>query len=343
MGLADDRAGIGPLRRRTRASPGSGPAAVAAARRRRGFTAVLLALWAGAAVAACPRPRLVAVAPQVFAAVAPPALRAAPQNCGRIANSGVIVGPAGVVVIDPGPNRNQGRALAREIGRLGAGPVRAVVLTHAHAENVLAAVAFARPGVAVLASAAAAALMAERCPRCLAGLREAAGAAAMAGTRIVLPSRAIAAPTDLELAGRRLRLIPFAAAHTPGDLAVLDLASGVLFAGGLVDAGQLPETREASFAGWLAALERLAAEHPRRVVPGHGAPAGPALVGEMAAYLAELRAGALREVEAGSDLPGGLARLAMPDYAGRLGYAERHPLNIQRAWREAEEAFFAGR
>lgn len=315
------------------------------ARRRRAAGALALGLlgWAAAGLAACPTPRLAPVAPQVFAVVAAPALAPAPANCGRVANTGVVVGRDGVVVIDPGPSYAEGRRLGREIARRIGLPVRAVVLSHAHAENVLAtAVLAGRDGI-VIASSGAAALMDERCPACLRRLRQALGAAAMARTRIALPNRRVETAVTEMLAGRSLRLMPFDHGHSRGDLAVLDIDSGVLFAGGLVYAGQVPETREASFAGWRAALDELARGGARRVVPGHGLPGGPELLQEMDDYLGALAAGAAAEVAAGRDLPAALERLALPAHAAHFGYAERHGFNVQRAYAEAEAAYFNGR
>lgn len=313
--------------------------------RRRAACALALGLlaWAGVSEAACPAPRLTPVAPQVFAVVAAPALAPAPANCGRVANSGVVVGRDGVVVIDPGPSHAEGRRLGREIARRIGLPVKAVVLSHAHAENVLATAALVGRNDTIIASDGAATLMAQRCPSCLRRLRRDLGGAAMARTRIALPNRRIAAAVTETLAGRSLRLMPFDHGHTRGDLAVLDIESGVLFAGGLVYAGQVPETREASIAGWRSALDVLAQSGARAVVPGHGLAGGPELLREMTDYLGEIAAGAEAEVAAGRDLPAVLERLALPARARWFGYVERHSLNVQRAYGEAEAIYFNGK
>ena len=72
-----------------------------------------------------------------------------------------------------------------------------------------------------------------------------------------------------------MELLYFGWASTPGDLAVLDRDSGVVFAGELVSAGRIPELRDGKLDGWLQALDRLRHVPARVVVPGHGRPAEP--------------------------------------------------------------------
>lgn len=296
----------------------------------------ILALPAGAS---CPQPVLSALGPGVFVVAGQPdAPRRA--NCGRTANTGVIVGSSGVIVIDPGPNDRQSRALLRAIRALTPLPVAAVINTHAHPENVLGNSLWRGGRVPILASDATAQSMRTRCRECLATLRRRVGARAMRGTHIVLPNRLLAASSELELGGRRVHALRFEHAHTAGDLAVLDSASGVLFAGGLANAQVIPDLREAHLGGWIAALAELRGHDARVVVPGHGAQSGAQALAWTQEYLVMLRDAVQREVAAGTDLPTALERLHLEGYRGAADYARRHLLNVQHAYTELEQIEF---
>lgn len=291
---------------------------------------------------ACSRPVLRYLAPGVHAI---PGSGAEPDrlNCGRSANGLAITGRDGMVLVDPGPSRKEGRALQAVIGGVSALPVAAIVLTHAHPENTLATGAFSGPGVPVLASDLTAGLMAERCPRCLARLRRSVGASGMAGTRIVLPTQTVAQSDTRVIGGRSMRILRFENAHVRGDLAVFDETSGVLFAGGLATGDTVPDLGEGNLAGWRRALAELIDLRPRRVVPGQGNFAAADPLGATLAYLDGLAAFVTRELAAGSDLAAALDRASMPAYAGWSGYPRRHLLNVQRAWQEMEGEFFFGK
>lgn len=296
----------------------------------------------GAAVASDGQ-ALVRVAPGVYAVSAEPGPPDA-GNRGRTNSTGILIGRSGVVVIDPGPNRKAGKRLLRSIRKLTQKPVTTVILTHAHPENVLAAGTVADRSAVVVAQARTYALMRDRCSDCLQRLAGLVGEASMAGTSIRLPDQTVGdGITERRLGGRELRLVAPGWGHTAGDLAVLDVETGTLFAGGLVNHGVMPDMHEARTRGWLEALDVLAALQPRRVVPGEGPPGGSGLIGDSRDYLADLLArvettyrqqGSVFEVLEDGDLP---------RYSGWVRYREVQPLNIQHVYAELEREDFAAR
>jgi len=179
------------------------------------------------------------------------------DNGGDIGNSGFIVGNSGVIVIDTGISYRHGKAMLEAIRRISDKPVELVVNTHAVQEFLFGNAAFAELGAPIISHASSAELMRERCQHCLDNLRKILGQEAMAGTRLVLPQKTIDRSTTLEAAGRKLDLLYFGWSSTPGDLAVLDRESGVLFAGGLVAAQRIPELRDGKLDSWLRALDQL--------------------------------------------------------------------------------------
>jgi glyoxylase-like metal-dependent hydrolase (beta-lactamase superfamily II) len=303
----------------------------------RGFCAVLLLLLPIAARAL----EVVTLAPGVW--MIPGILAEAnAENRGRVVNIGILAGADGVIVIDSGASRAQGEEILAAAQHLAGKPVRLLINTHPHPQNVLGNAAFAAQRIPILASEQTRAMMGERCPRCLASITEAVGAQAMDGTSIVLPDLTVAGSETREAAGRRLRLIVPGHGHTEGDLAVLDVASGVLFAGDLVYRGQVPHMAESRIDGWLAALAALRREPMRALVPGRGAPGAPGDIEVFATYLAGLREGVARAYGAGLSLDEALERAGMPDFSAWEGYATRHARNVQHVYFEFERAELAG-
>lgn len=300
---------------------------------------VITALASATAGAALP----LRLAPGVYTVVAasgPPS----PANGGRTNNTGILIGAQGVVVIDPGPNQRAGQALLRGIRRLTTKPVVAVILTHAHPENVLAAEAVAGTRAPVIASARSYALMRERCSECRHRLAALVGGRAMAGTAIRLPDQTVAAGvTERRYGGRTLRLVHSGWGHTAGDLAVLDVASGTLFTGGLANREVMPDLHEARTRGWIEALGTLEILAPRRVVPGEGAPGGPLLLSATRSYLEALLARVESTYRQQGSVFDVLADGELRDFAHWVRYSEAQPLNIQHVYAELEKEDFAAR
>jgi hypothetical protein len=113
----------------------------------------------------------------------------------------------------------------------------------------------------------------------------------------------------------------------------------VLWVGGLLYDGRVPELAQGSLDGWLAALGRLQALRPRQVLgtvwsqaPEHGEP--PALAATQG-YLTALRKRVLQAMDEGHQ-PHETTWGELPAYRDWPGYSERHGFNLQRAWRELE-------
>lgn len=194
-----------------------------------------------------------------------------PDNGGNILNTGFIVAPAGVIVIDAGPSLRYAQALRAAIRGITDRPVRQLILTHAHPDHFLGSLGFA--DVPVLALPGTAQVIRERGSGMNANLYLKLGEW-MVGTGLHPPDAA-AAEGEVEIAGRRLRLIA-ASGHTEADLMVLDPASGTLFAGDLVFSQRTPTTPDADIDTWLSALERIDGLDVARLVPGHGPMTSPA-------------------------------------------------------------------
>lgn len=224
-----------------------------------------------------------------------------PENGGRIANLGVVLGQDRVAVIDPGGSRAEGEALYAAIRRLTDLPVGPVILTHMHPDHIAGAEVFAEAGAEIIADARLPEALDLRRDTWAESIPAQIGADAWAGTVLIGPTRTIEGPETLDLGGRSLELTPAPRAHTDSDLSVRDSATGALFTGDLVFRGLTPVV-DGSLKGWLDWLGQPHEGAP--VIPGHG-PVAASFAEASAAqqsYLAALRDAVRAALQAGQGL-----------------------------------------
>lgn len=191
-------------------------------------------------------------------------------NGGNIVNTGFIVAPDGVIVVDTGPSLRYGKQMRAAIATVTDKPVVLALNTHHHPDHFLGNQAFAGVPIATLAQIQA-------------GIRTEGNAFAenlfrmsgswMTGTEVVVPDKTIEAG-ELSIAGVKLRILALDG-HTGADLALYDPADSVLFTGDLVFNRRAPTTPHANIPHWqtsLVTLEQFVADNRIKVlVPGHGA------------------------------------------------------------------------
>ncbi|MBY8887830.1 MBL fold metallo-hydrolase [Streptomyces sp. PTM05] len=190
---------------------------------------------------------------------------------------GVVVGTDGVLVVDTGSTVREGGLLSRQVRELTGREVTDVVLTHAHFDHVLGTAGFG-PGVRVHAARGLVALL-ERERGALRADAVKYGVdpdeAAEAAQALPLPGVPVDTAADLDLGGRRARLVVAGPGHTGHDLAVLVPGTpAVVFCGDLVEESGAPQAGPDAVPGaWPAALDRLLelGGETAVYVPGHGA------------------------------------------------------------------------
>ena len=232
--------------------------------------AALLYLWLASACGQAAPLALQPVAPNVWFAQGESAL-GTPENRNFISNAGVIVTPAGVVVVDALGSPAAAQSLLEAIARVTSQPVRYVILTHYHADHIYGLQVFKDRGATILAHAEGREyLQSDAAELRLRASRETLAPWVDAQTRLVPADRWLTADETLELGGVRLQLRHVGPAHTPEDLTVFVEGPRVLFAGDLAFSGRIPYVGQADSRGWLDALSRLIAAAPAVIVPGHG-------------------------------------------------------------------------
>jgi glyoxylase-like metal-dependent hydrolase (beta-lactamase superfamily II) len=192
------------------------------------------------------------------------------DNEGLNANIGLIVTPAGAVLIDSGATFQTARKLHEAVKKVTPQPLKWVINTGGQDHRWLGNGYFKAQGIEVIAHASAEADMHARAGDHLAalqGLKE-----RLIGTVPTLPTRFLQdADTRLELGGTVIELKYRGGGHTPGDMLVWLPQKKLLFSGDVVYVdrvlGLIPVS---SSKNWLQSFALIDDLQPPIIVPGHG-------------------------------------------------------------------------
>jgi glyoxylase-like metal-dependent hydrolase (beta-lactamase superfamily II) len=232
-------------------------------------TLALLAGWlaAASALAMTPQP----VAEGVWFVQGEAALGSS-ANRNFISNAGFVVTPDGVVVIDALGSPALAEELLVQIRRITPLPVRHVIVTHYHADHIYGLQVFKAAGANIVAHALGRHYLSSDTARLrLDASRQELWPWIDDKTQVIAADRWLDAPeTQLTVGGVDIVIRHAGPAHTAEDLAVWLPQRGVLFSGDLVFRGRIPFVGQADSRQWIASLEKLIADAPRTVVPGHG-------------------------------------------------------------------------
>jgi glyoxylase-like metal-dependent hydrolase (beta-lactamase superfamily II) len=193
------------------------------------------------------------------------------ENEGLNANIGLVVTPAGAVLIDSGATFQSARKIDDAVKKITQQPVRWVINSGGQDHRWLGNGYFQAQGAELIAHATARADMQSRGGDQLNALRALLGARAD-GTVPTLPTRLpIGSDTRLELGGTVFELRHRGGGHTPGDMMVWLPEKNVLFAGDIVFVDRLLAVIPVSNTQyWLDTFRAIQALRPRVIVPGHG-------------------------------------------------------------------------
>ena len=239
--------------------------------------------WAAQAVEVTFQP----VAPGVYAHVGDTEGRTY-ENEALNANIGLVVTPAGALLIDSGATFKTGADIVAAARKVTPQPIRWVVNTGGQDHRWLGNGYFKAHGADTLAHANAPVLKDKQ-----------------DGTEPVLPTRWLQGPdSTLDFGGVSVRFIHRNGGHTPGDMLVVLPASGVVFTGDVVYTDRILGLHPVSKTKtWVASFEALEALQPTVVVPGHGSVTTLAQARrDTGNLLKALRAHTGKAVEAGTDI-----------------------------------------
>jgi glyoxylase-like metal-dependent hydrolase (beta-lactamase superfamily II) len=278
----------------------------------------------------------VAVADNVYAFIGDIG-EVSPRNRGRIGNAGFIIAPEGIIVVDTGVSYRYAQEMASAIKRISKLPIRLAVVTHAHQEFLFGASYFQQQKIPILTHVKTAQLMQSRCENCLHHLKESLGLKEMRGSKVAVPDQQIDATEFISVAGMTLELHVLGWGNTAGDIAVFHRDSGVLFAGGLVDIGRVPELRDSKLKDWQKVLTKLQSFPITRIVPGHGPISDRTAIPAFAAYLSAIERKARALFEENISLSDAEKMGGLPEFENWVLYREQHHKNVHRAYLQIEQ------
>lgn len=264
------------------------------------------------------------------------------ENQGRIGNAGFVVGRDGVIAVDTGTSYRHGEALLQAIAEVTDKPVRLALVTHARQEFLFGGAAFQARGIPVHMHRRTAQLMTARCEGCLKTLRRELGEEAMRGTVMYPPDQVFDESHAMDMIGRPVLVQYHGHSSGPGDIAVFDLRTGTLFAGGMADHRRIPDVQDSDLDGWKHALAGLRTLRLNTVVPGHGSATTPDVIDTVERYLVRLesRVGAL--LRQGAPLSEVADAADLPEYRQWDQYDTIHRRNASIVFLRLERALMLG-
>lgn len=192
------------------------------------------------------------------------------DNEGLNANIGLVVTPAGAVLIDSGATFQSARKIHEAAKKVTSQPVKWVINTGDQDHRWLGNGYFKAQGIETIAHAAAEADMKARAGDHMEGLKVLKER--LDGTVPTLPARLVKdKDTRLELGGTVVELKYRGGGHTPGDMMVWLPQRNVLFSGDVVYVdralGLIPVSSGKTWLQSFAVIDEL---KPQLIVPGHG-------------------------------------------------------------------------
>jgi len=214
-------------------------------------------------------------------------------------NIGVVLGRAGLVVIDTRASHRLADVLRNEIASLSHEPVVAVVNTHHHWDHSFGNARFL-PSTIWGHARCAERIVAEGDLMRSRVISQAPQFAEELGQVVPTPPDEIfTEEATIDVEDRQLRLAYLGEGHTDNDIVIEVPDAGVLFAGDLLENDAAPSYGDAFPRAWAETVrERLLPRVPAAVVPGHGSVGDRAFVSRQAADLAAM-------AELGARLVGG--------------------------------------
>lgn len=219
------------------------------------------------------------------------------RNVDLVPNITLIGGTGAVLVVDTGLGPRNAQRVLEFAEQYARGRRLYLTTTHFHPEHAFGADVFA--GAATyLVNQVQADDLSTRGEGYLSMFRQLGEPVAreLEGATIPTPDLTYDETYELDLGGRTVVLRATGRAHSKGDQVVTVPDEGILLTGDLAEADQFaifpwfpPYDVDVSGVRWIGVLDRLLADRPRVVVPGHGDVGDARLLAEVRDYLVELR------------------------------------------------------
>ena len=226
------------------------------------------------------------------------------------ANAGIVIGKDAVLVVDTLISAREAERFLADIRKVTDKPIRYVVNTHTHLDHAFGNCVFAKLGAVVISQ-----------EKDREGLEKIAAVALknaaafgvpeelLQGTTISVPTISFTQAARVDLGGIAVELIAAAPSHSPGSAFVWVPSRKVVFAGDVLFTDFHPYMADGDVAGWVKALDVIAALDVTAIVPGHGPLSTKKDLTEMQAYLTTFDAKARELAKAGASAEAIVAEL----------------------------------
>ena len=239
------------------------------------------------------------------------------DNEGLNANIGLVVTPAGAVLIDSGATFQSARKIHEAAQKVTSQPIKWVINTGGQDHRWLGNGYFKAQGAEIIAHAQAEADMKARSGEHMEGLKVLKER--VDGTVPVLPTRFVKdSDTRLELGGTVIELKYRGGGHTPGDMLVWLPQNNVMFTGDVVYVDRILGLIPVSLSKtWLQSFSVIDELKPQTIVPGHGRVTDLATAqAQTRDLLLALRAHMKKAVDDGTDISAAVKSFNARPFAG---------------------------
>lgn len=262
-------------------------------------------------------------------------------------NSGVVIGPDGVLVMDAQATPVQAQKLIDRIRGVTDKPIKYLVLSHYHAVRVMGASAY--NAETIIACNATYENIVERgqqdfesevgrFPRLFENVETVPG--------LTWPTITFNKEMSIWMGDREVRLMHLGRSHTKGDIVAWLPDCKTCFAGDMVEYGATPYTGDAYLRDWPTTLDNLMALGAEKMIPGRGAAlTTPDQVNEAVlgtrAFISDLYGTVSDCVAQGKDLTETYAETYArmePKYNHWVIFEHCMPFDVTRAYQEASGA-----
>ncbi|MEE8482575.1 MAG: MBL fold metallo-hydrolase [Acidiferrobacterales bacterium] len=193
------------------------------------------------------------------------------ENSGFISNAGFVVTSEGIVVFEALGTPSLAAKLLRKIRKISDAPIKAVVMSHYHADHLYGLQVFKEQGARIYAPAGASDYLdSDVAESLLAARRKLLAPWVNEATKIVIPDVHVDKNMELTFGGITLIITPLGKAHSEGDMAMMVQPDNVLFSGDIIFEGRIPFIGEANTRHWMKTLDGLRGIKVAALIPGHG-------------------------------------------------------------------------
>ncbi len=202
------------------------------------------------------------------------------------ANTGVIIGRDGIVVVDTLISAKEAKRFIKDIRALSKKPIKYVINTHYHLDHVFGNSEFAKLGAVIIAQENDKQAMLRSAET---ALKNAANYGLtpedMQGTKVAHPVLSFGDRMSIDLGDQVVELLHVGHAHTDGDTLVVLPGKKLLFTGDLLFTNYHPFLAEGDIESWCAELDKIQGMEVETIIPGHGPVSSKKDVAEMKQYL----------------------------------------------------------